>query len=388
MRMERHEQNGTSWNDPDFGPAPPREPHFDSTRGAWVLSRYADVAAALREKALHLASPKGKTFADGENEAERSRQFAQVRAEIGLMSTAQWRSEARSIAHRVMSQAMVRERIDLLGDITLPWCVSVLLALSGATPPVLKRIAELAACLHYKQSSSASSSRIKHLIKLQLNRLLPLKYGDAEKQLDQMLERKEVLLSKPMFLAVSQTLPSFLAKSWLALLRNPAEVLRLRANPDLMPNAVDELARYAGIVHTLFRKAESDVVVSGTRIGKGQLVSLNVASANFDPAQFADPYRLDIARRPAGQLGLGSGLHACIGAALVRQAFTALTPLLLDANPVLSRNQRIVWLGESTLRRPLAVFVNFGGLSQVGIATQQHAEIGGTAIACGTSTRS
>src|ERR1700739_4973254 len=102
MCMVEHGQAGTPWNDPDFGPAPPREPYFDSTRGAWILSRYTDVVAALREKALHLASPRGKTFPDGENEAERSRQFAQVRAELNLISTAKWRSESRAIAHRVM----------------------------------------------------------------------------------------------------------------------------------------------------------------------------------------------------------------------------------------------------------------------------------------------
>jgi cytochrome P450 len=362
--MEQHEQGATSWDDSDFGPAPPKDPYFDSTRGAWILSRYADVVAALREKALHLASPKGETFPDGEDEAERSRQFAQVRAEIALMSTAKWRSEARSIAHRVICEAMSKERIDLLGDVTLPWCVSILLALSGATQPDAERISELAEYWHYKQSSSASSPSMRDLIRLLLNRRFLFKYGDPERQLNRMLERKKLALSKPMFLAVSQTLPSFLAKSWLALLRNPTEVLRLRADPTLMPNAVDELVRYAGIVHTLFRKADSDVGIAGIRITKGQLVSLKVASANFDPAKFADPYRLDVARRPAGQLGLGSGLHACIGAALVRQAFTVLTPLFLNAGPILDHNQRIVWLGESTLRRPLAVFVNFGGLSE------------------------
>jgi cytochrome P450 len=363
MCMEQHEQGGTSSDDPDFCPAPPKEPYFDSTRGAWILSRYTDVVAALREKALHLSSPKGETFPDGENEAERSRQFAQVRSEITLMGTAKWRSDTRSIAHRVICEAMGKERIDLLGNVTLPWSVAILLALSGATHPYAERISELAAGLHYKHSFSTSSPKMRHLIKLLLNRRFPLKY-DPETQLDRMLERKELALSKPMFLAVSQTLPSFLAKSWLALLRNPAQVFRLRAEPNLIPNAVDELVRYAGIVHTLFRKADSDVDVAGIRIARGQLVSLKVASANFDPAKFADPYQLDVARRPAGQLGLGSGLHACIGAALVRQAFTVLTPLFLNARPILDHDQRIVWLGESTLRRPLAVFVNFGGLSE------------------------
>jgi hypothetical protein len=315
-----------------------------------------------------MASPKGKTFPDGEDDAKRLRQFAQVRNEIVLISAAKWRSEATSLAHRVVCEAMAKERIDILGDVILPWCVSILLALSGATQSDAEHISGLAEFLHYKQSSSASSLRWGHLIQLLLNRRLSFKYFYAGRQLNRMLERKQLAISKPMFMAVSQTLPSFLAKSWLALLRNPAEVLRLRAEPALMPNAVDELVRYAGIVHTLFRKADHEVDVAGIRIAKGQLVSLKVASANFDPAKFANPYRLDITRRPAGQLGLGSGLHACMGAALVRQAFTVLTPLFLAAGPILDHRQQIVWLGDSILRRPLAVFVNSRGLSQTATA--------------------
>jgi len=366
--MEQHEQGATSWDDSDFGPAPPKDPYFDSTRGAWILSRYTDVAAAMRERALHLASPKGKTYPDGEDDVKRSRQFAQVRTEILLMNTAEWRSEARRLAHRVIREAASKERIDILGDVVQPWCVSILLALSGATQPDRERISELAKILHYKPSSSASSLKRRHLVKLLPNRRLRLKYCDAERQLDRMLERKELAISKSMFMAVSQSLPSFLVKSWLALLRNPAEVVRLQAEPALMANAVDELVRYAGIVHTLFRKADQDVDVAGIRVAKGQLVSLKVASAHFDPARFADPYRLDITRRPAGQLGLGLGLHACLGAALVRQAFTLLTPLFLAAGPVLDQNQHIVWPGDLILRRPLAVFVNFGGFPQFATA--------------------
>jgi cytochrome P450 len=362
MSMEQHEEGGASWDDPDFGPPPPKEPYFDSTHGAWILSRYTDVAAAMRERALHLASSMGRTFPDGEDDEKRSRQFAQVRAEITIISAAKWRSEAEGLAHGVICEAMSKERIDLLGDVILPWCISILLALIGSTLPDPERISELARFVHCKQSSNSGSPIMRRVIRL-LNRLLPFKYCNAERQLDLMFERKELAVSKPMFMAVSQTLPSFLAKSWLALLRNPAEALRLRAEPTLMPNAVDELVRYAGIVHTLFRKADIDIDVGGIHIAKGQLVSLKVASANFDSARFVQPYRLDVSRRPAGQLGLGSGLHACIGAALVRQAFTLLTPLFLAAGPILDHNQHIVWHDDSMLRRPLAVFVNFGELS-------------------------
>jgi len=363
MCMEQHEQIGTSWFDPDFRPSPPEAPYFDTTCGAWILSRYTDVVAALRESALHLSSPRGETFPDGENEMERSRQFAQVRAEIASMGTDKWRTETRNIADRVICDAIGKQRIDLLGDITQPWCVGILLAMSGADQLYAERISDIAACLHYKGAPSATSLRMRPPVRFPLTCRSPFKF-DAEAQLDQMLERKELVLSKPMFHAVSHTLPSFLAKSWLALLRNPAQALRLRKEPNLIAGAVDELVRYAGIVHTLYRKAHSDVAVAGIRVAKGELLALKVASANFDPARFSDPYQLDLARKPAGQLGLGSGLHACIGAAMVRYAFAVLTPPFLNAGLILDHNQDIVWLGESTLRRPLAVYVKLSGLSQ------------------------
>ena len=363
MCMVQHEQTATPWFDPDFRPSPPEEPYFDTTSGAWILSRYTDVVAALRESALHLASPQGETFPDGEDEMERSRQFAQVRAEIASMGSDKWRTEARNIADRVICDAMGKQQIDLLEDIALPWCVGILLAMSGAAQQYAERISDLAACLLYKDAPGATSLQMRPPARFPLTRRFPFKH-DAEAQLDQMLERKELMLSKPMFLAVSQTLPSFLTKSWLALLHNPAQALRLREEPKLIAGAVDELIRYAGIVHTLYRKAHSDVAVAGIRVAKGELLALKVASANFDPARFSAPYQLDVARRPAGQLGLGSGLHACIGAASVRCAFAVLTPPFLNAGLILDRNQDIVWLGKSTMRRPLAVYAKLSGLSQ------------------------
>jgi cytochrome P450 len=350
--------------DREFAPSPPKEAYFDSTRGAWILSRHADVFAALRERALQLSSPKGKTFPDGEDDAKRSHKFAQVRGELILMSSAKSNSEARTLAHQVVSEAMGKERIDLLVDVIQPWCISVLLALSGATQPNATRISKLAEFLYYKPLSKANAPTRRYLIELLLNRGPSFRYWDAERQLDRMLDRKELAVSKQMFMSLSQTLPSFMIKALLALLRNPAEALRLRSESALMPNAFDELVRYAGIVHTRFRKADHDVDIAGMHISKGQLVILKVASANFDPAKFPDPYRLDLARRPTGQLGFGSGLHACMGAVLARQAFTLLTPLFLAAGPILDHSQHIVWLGDSTIRRPFGVFVNTGGFSQ------------------------
>jgi cytochrome P450 len=342
--------------DSDFNPAPPTEPHFDSARGVWVLSRYADVWAALREPALHQSSPKGETFPTGEDETARSKIFAQVRTEIAHMSAGRWRSDMEDAARTVMRKVIGRRRVDILGDVAQPWSAAVLISMSGAPQSFAARIENIAASLLYKKALRADPFRMVNLTRALANRRFHRQSGDAENRLDRLLEEKEVYVSKSMFMAVSQTLPSILAKSWLALMRNPDQMDRLMEEPHLMPNAVEELLRYAGIVHTLHRKAMRDIQIGGTRIARDDRVDLLVRSANFDPSRFDHPHQLDIARRSRGQLSLGAGIHACAGAVMVREAFAAMTPVFLGARPQLVNNQRIVWMGDSTLHWPLTVF--------------------------------
>jgi cytochrome P450 len=343
--------------DSDFNPVPPTEPHFDSAQGVWVLSRYADVWAALREPALYQSSPKGETFPTAEDETARSQVFEQVRNEIAQMSAGRWRSDMADAAKTVMRKIIDRRRVDILGDVALPWSAAILISLSGAPQSFAARIKNIAASLLYKKALRADPSRIVNLPRALANPRFHRQSGDAENHLNRLLQEKEVHVSKSMFMAVSQTLPSFLAKSWLALMRNPDQMHRLMEEPHLMPNAVEELLRYAGIVHTLHRKAIRDIQIGHAQIARDDRVKLIVRSANFDPSRFDRPYQLDIARQSRGQLSLGAGIHACAGAVMVREAFAAMTPLFLAARPQLVKNQPIVWMGDSTLHWPLTVFV-------------------------------
>ena len=338
-----------------FNPAPPTEPHFDSARGVWIVSRYDDVCAALREPALYLSSSRGETFPTGEDETARSKIFAQVRNEIAQMSAGRWRSDMENAAKTVMRKVIGRPRVDILGNITQPWSAAALISLSGAPRSFAARIKNIAASLLYKKALR-DLARIVNLPRALANRRFQ-RQSDAENRLNRLLQEKEVHVSKSMFMAVSQTLPSFLAKSWLALMRNPDQMHRLMEEPHLMPNAVEELLRYAGIVHTLHRKAIRDIQIGHAQIARDDRVELVVRSANFDPSRFDRPYQLDIARQSRGQLSLGAGIHACAGAVMVREAFAAMTPLFLAARPQLVKNQPIVWMGDSTLHWPLTVFV-------------------------------
>ena len=330
-----------------FQPSPPEAPHFDQGRNAWILGHYVEVHAALREPALYQASAQNEMTG-----IDHAQLHAQVQADIARMTAAEWRAQMERSASVLMDHASHGQPINLVSEIIQPWSVDLMLSLNGDGPVTAKRLTRIAGRLFYRRGPSSLKTP-GHIFS---NKWYVWRHRAAAAQLERMLQQRQLLISKSMFSGMTQTLPSFLAKAWLALLQHPEQLKKLMNEPELMPGATEELLRYAGIVHTLYRQASSNVRIGETEISKGQGVILKMASANFDPAKFDRPYELDITRRPAGQMGLGDGLHACVGAALVRTGFAVITPLFLASAPTLEPDTPVVWTNDTTLHWPLAVF--------------------------------
>ncbi|HEY0636898.1 MAG TPA: cytochrome P450 [Pseudonocardiaceae bacterium] len=113
--------------------------------------------------------------------------------------------------------------------------------------------------------------------------------------------------------------------------RHPGQLAILRARPELMPGAVEELTRWCGPqLLSVPRFTQEDVELGGVPIPAGQPVTVSIAGANRDPRAFADPDRLDVTRTDAGgHLGYAHGPHFCLGAALSRvEVAAALTGVL------------------------------------------------------------
>ncbi|MEE6263834.1 cytochrome P450 [Plantactinospora sonchi] len=104
------------------------------------------------------------------------------------------------------------------------------------------------------------------------------------------------------------------------LLENPAELARLRADPSLVPSAVEELLRYVplGVASAFPRYATEDVEIGGVLVRAGEPVLASLTSANRDGEVFAEPDRLDLARDPNPHVGFSHGVHHCVGAQLAR----------------------------------------------------------------------
>ena len=118
--------------------------------------------------------------------------------------------------------------------------------------------------------------------------------------------------------AGQDTTATLLAGGLLALLEHPDQLAALRAEPELVPNAVEEMLRYANPLHYFRRTATADCELSGSSIAAGDKVAMYYTSANRDEDVFADPQRFDVRRSPNRHLSFGVAEHFCVGAHLAR----------------------------------------------------------------------
>jgi cytochrome P450 len=121
-----------------------------------------------------------------------------------------------------------------------------------------------------------------------------------------------------------------------ALLTHPGELARLRADPGLVPSAVEELIRYDSPLQLFERTATAPVTIGPVTVEPGQRIAALLGAANRDPAVFADPDRLDLGRSPNPHLGFGAGIHFCLGAPLARVELQASLATLVTDLPGLA----------------------------------------------------
>lgn len=130
---------------------------------------------------------------------------------------------------------------------------------------------------------------------------------------------------------------------WWSLLRNPAELERLRADVTLLPTAVEELMRWDTPLQMFERWVLEDIEVGGVTIPRGKEVALLFGSANRDPEIFADPDRLDVGRADNPHISFGAGIHFCLGAPLARIELVESLGAVLAAAPNLTLVEEPTW---------------------------------------------
>lgn len=138
-----------------------------------------------------------------------------------------------------------------------------------------------------------------------------------------------------LFGAGHETTVNLMGNGLLALWRNPDQLAKLRADPSLMPRAVEEMLRFDSSVQLTGRKALEDLEFRGQEIRRGERILALIGAANHDPAAFPEPERFDITRDGEKPLSFGGGIHHCLGAQLTRVEAVEALQVLLERLPKL-----------------------------------------------------
>jgi cytochrome P450 len=329
--------------------------HWSEKFNTWVLTGYDGVAAALND--LRLSSDRSALFEEmaGSDELKPFFDFLAKRMVLadppkhtrlrGLVSKAftphlieAMRPHIQQLVDGFLDAVRGAGRMDLIRDLAFPLPATVITEMLGVPPEdrdELKKWSDDFVVFftthpanvtldQYRRALQSMRAMVAYF-RAALPRIrasgrpcllqtmgLPGDHGDR-------LSEEEVFANANLLLiAGHETTTNLIGNGIFALLSYPDQLEKLKADPSLIPGAVEEFLRRDGPVHFTHRLAREDVAVGGKTIRRGQLVFLFLAAANRDPAHFPDPDALDVTRAAHKHLAFGLGHHFCLGAPLAR----------------------------------------------------------------------
>jgi cytochrome P450 len=256
----------------------------------------------------------------------------------------------RRLSRELLDAAVGRGEIDLVADYAAPLPMTViaeLIGMSGVDLPRFKRWSDGILKISYTRSgadSAAAALQEFYAVTAEMDAyladLIARRRAEPKDDLITRLVGAEVdgeRLTPPEILGFFQllvvggqeTTVNLISNAMLCFLEHPDQLARLRAVPDLLPAAIEEVLRYRSPLQWVMRTPRRDIELHGQVIPAGKLVLPMIGSANRDPKRFRDPNRFDVARDPNPHIAFGHGIHACLGAPLARlEARIALADLL------------------------------------------------------------
>lgn len=331
----------------------------------YLLSRYEDCVSLLKDPRFvrnRTAATGGRRFPvpmpksvsaiaqsmilEDEPEHSRLRNLVQKAFTPGALV----RMEARidRLTHELLDDAPKEGRVDLIPTYSLPIPVTVIQEMVGVSDEDMPRFRNSLTVL----TDGLSGWNILRTFLWDLRRttifvreLIDRKRLDpqddiltgliqAEENGERLSEDELVSMVFLIIFAGYETTVHLITNGVLTLLQHPDQLARLRAQPELMDSAVEEILRFRGPIHaTKPMYAVEDVTLHGVRIPKGSAVMPMLAAANHDPAVFENPEVFDIARTPNRHLAFGHGMHVCLGAQLARMETKIALTNLLERNP-------------------------------------------------------
>jgi pimeloyl-[acyl-carrier protein] synthase len=362
-----------------------QDPVHQTPMGFWVLTRYDDCVAVLRDARFGREEfQQMLTAVYGGEEGDklpRSMLFRDPPDHTrlrGLVSKAftprvieQMRDHIQAIVDRLVGRALAQGGMDVIEDLAYPLPVTVICEMLGV--PVGDHASIRGWSADIARSLDAiglpSDQRIvdrgrvaRRALADYFRALVPERRGRpqadllsgllaAEEQGDKLSEPEVISMCLLLFIAGHETTVNLIGNGTLALLQNPDQLARVQSDPALVANAVEELLRYDSPVQRTARITTTEVDLAGHRLDKGTMVVTALGAANRDPAQFPDPDRLDVTRRDVRHISFGFGIHFCLGAPLARvEGQLALGTLLRRAPRLTLAETSPEWRESSVLR--------------------------------------
>ena len=329
------------------------DPVHQSPLGFWVLTRYEDCVAVLRDQRFGRAGFEGfleSVYGSpaGYERLPRSMLFqdppdhTRLRALVSRAFTPRvvegLRPRIQQVVDEIIDRALDARSMEVIGDLAYPLPVTVISEMLGVPAGDQESIrgwsADIARSLDAiglqvdpdivdrgRSARRAIGDYFRQLLperrRQPRNDLLSLLIA-AEEQGDKLSEGELLSTCILLYIAGHETTVNLIGNGLLALLRHPDQLRRLREEPALAASAVEELLRYDGPVQRTARFTTVDVEIGGRAIDKGAMVVTVIGAANRDPAQFPEPDRLDLGRVDNRHIAFGFGIHFCLGAPLAR----------------------------------------------------------------------
>ena len=343
----------------------------------YVLTRYEDVVAILRDQRFHqassrlaefrgitdeefLASREGNSILSAEGD-EHARLRRLVAPAFTPKAADMLRPFMRGVINELVDGVSERGTCDVVTDLCEPYPIPIICELLGAPREDWKLFSRWASALlrifdfdvndALPEIKKASAELDEYV-----NALIDTRRGDprddllttliaAEEAGDRLSQRELVMLASAVLVAGTDTTRNQLACAVALFTEHPEQWGLLADRPELAPRAVEEVMRVLGAIRGTGRFAAADVVYRDVLFPEGTFISPSFTFANFDPAVFPGGESFDITREPSNQpqLTFGSGIHYCLGAALARAELQEALPVLARRLPDLAADGPATW---------------------------------------------
>jgi cytochrome P450 len=373
--------------------APVHRATLPDGRGVWLITRYEDVLAVLKDERFvknwrsaltpeqraeippipEVMKPLSQNMLDTDP-PDHERLRALVSKAFTPRLIERMRPRVQAIADGLLDAVQDRGGMDLIDDYAFPLPITVIAELLGVPAEDRNNFREWSDAA---VSGNASQEYLEEILipHMQaftdyLRALFEEKHANprddlvsalvqAEEAGDKLSEDELLGMVFLLLVAGHETTVNLIGNGVLALLQHPDQLRKLKDDPSLIKPAVEELLRYDGPVETSTERfAREDVDMGRTVIPRGEMVLVVLAAADHDPERFSDPDDLDITRTDNRHLAFGKGIHHCLGAPLARMEGQIAISTLLRRMP----NLRLKGSPESLSWRPGMILRGLRGL--------------------------